>query len=136
MAKAVKTKLFSFTVPNTIGQLATTSGLVGAEKVGINAFCAVDAGKTAEFLLLTDKNKKAAKALATLGVEIKEEEAVKVELANKPGRLAKVLAKLADGGININRSWATAFRGKTAFCVLMTSDDEKAISLINSKKKG
>jgi hypothetical protein len=134
MAKATKTQVLSFTVPNKIGQLAAASGLVAEEKVGITAFCATDAGDKAEFLLLTDKNTKAVNALASLGVEIKEQEAVRVDLTNKPGRLSKVLKKLAEGGINIHRSWATAFKGKTAVCVLMTSDDEKSISLVNSKK--
>jgi hypothetical protein len=134
MAKAKKTKLLSFTLPNKVGQLAAAGDLIAAEKLDITAFCAKDAGNTAEFLLLTDKNAKAKKALAPLGVEIKEEDAVIVRLANKPGRLQKVAKKLAEAQINIHASWATALSGKTAACIMMTSDDAKAVASINAKK--
>ena len=104
-------------------------------KLEITALCAMDAGAAAEFLLVSDSAAKARKALASLGVEIREEEAVRIDLTNKPGRLYKVTRKLADAGINIRRSWATAFGGKTASCVLMTSDDAKAVSIVNAKKR-
>jgi hypothetical protein len=133
MAKASRVKLLSFTVPNTVGQLAAASELIAGAKLEITAFCALDAGNTAEFLLATDRNAKAKKALAPLGVEIREEEAVRIELANKPGRLHKTAKKLAAAGINIRLSWATAFGGKTAYCVLMTSDDAKTVALVNAK---
>jgi hypothetical protein len=56
-------------------------------------------------------------------------------MANEPGRLHKVAKKLGDAGINIQSSWATAFTGKTARGVFITSDDAKALTAINKKKK-
>ena len=135
MAKASKIKALSFSLPNTVGQLARASELVAGAKLEITALCAMDAGTAAEFLLVSDSAAKAKKALAPLGVEIREEEAVRIDLTNKPGRLHKVIKKLADDGINIRRSWATAFGGKTASCVLMTSDDAKTVSIVNAKKR-
>jgi len=135
MAKATKTKILSFTLPNKVGQLAAAAELVSAAKLQVTAFCAADMGNSAEFLVLTDKNVKAAKALASLGVEIKEEDVLAVQMSNKPGRLAKMARKLADAGVNIRRSWATAYSGKTATCVIQTSDDAKALAALKPKKK-
>ena len=134
MAKTTKAKLLSFTLPNKLGQLAAVSEALAAAKLQITAFSGSDVGNNAEFLLLVDKTGRAQKALASLGVELKEEDAIAVQLTNKPGRLAKVAKKLADAKINIRRSWATAFSGKTATCIMQTSDDPKAITVIKGKK--
>jgi hypothetical protein len=134
MAKAKKAKLVSFNLPNKVGQLAAASELIAGAKLDITAFYAVDAGANAEFMVFTEKNSKAKKALAALGVEVKEQDAVCVEIPNKPGRFHRVLKKIAEAGINIRLSWATAFSGKTATVVLMTSDDAKTISTVNAKK--
>jgi hypothetical protein len=73
---------------------------------------------------------KAKKALTPLGVEMKESDALCVEMPNKSGRLHKVAKKLAEAGVNIHSSWGTAFTGKTASCVLITSDDKKAVAAL------
>ena len=114
--------------------MAAASELIAGAKLDISAFCATDAGPNAEFMLFTGKNAKAKKALAPLGAEVKEQDAVCVEIPNKPGRLHKVVKKIAEAGINVRFSWATAFSGKTATVVLLTSDDAKTIATINAKK--
>jgi hypothetical protein len=43
---------------------------------------------------------------------------ISFSLPNKVGQLAKA-------GINITSSWATAFTGKTASCILMTAINRK-----------
>jgi hypothetical protein len=134
MAKAKKAKLLSFTLPNKVGQLAAASELIAGAKLDISAFCAIDAGQRAEFMVFTGKIPKAKVALAPLGVEIKEQDAVCVDIPNKTGRFYKVVKKVAEAGINIKFSWGTAFTGKTATVVLMTSDDAKTIATINAKK--
>ena len=135
MAKATSVKLVSFTLPNKAGQLAAVSELLADARLSIQAFSASDSGATAEFTIAVKNAVKAKKALAPLGVEIKEQSAVCVEMANEPGRLHKVTKKLADAGINIQSSWATAFTGKTARGVFVTSDDAKALTAVNKKKK-
>ena len=134
MAKAKTIKLLSFTLPNKVGQLAAVSELIAGAKAGIQAIHAAEAGANAGFTLAVKNTAKATKALAPLGVEIKEIEAICVEMPNKPGRLLKVSKKLAEAGISIHSSWATAFGGKTASCVLLTSDDKKALAALKGKK--
>ena len=134
MAKATKVKLLSFTLPNKVGQLAAVTELISGAKLDIKGFHAVDAGASAEFSIAVKNTAKATKALAPLGVQTKEEDALCVEMPNKPGRLQKVARKLADAGVNIRSSWGTAYTGKTASCVLVTSDDKKAIAALEKKK--
>lgn len=133
MAKAKKVKQLSFSLPNKVGQLAAVTELISGVKANIEAFNARAGGSSAEFQFVTESGAKVKKALASLGVEIREEEAVCVELANKPGRLQKVARKLAEAGVDIRTSWATSFSGKTSACVLTTSDNAKAIGAINKK---
>ena len=134
MAKAKIVKLISFTLPNKVGQLASVGELLSGAKLSIVALRASDSGANAGFTIAVKNAAKAAKALAPLGVEIKEQEALCVEMPNKPGRLERAAKKLAEAGINIHSSWATAFTGKTASCILMTSDDKKALAALNKKK--
>jgi hypothetical protein len=61
---------------------------------------------------------------------MKETDALCIEVPNKAGRLHKVAKKIAEAGVNIESSWATAFTGKTASCVMVTSDDKKAIAAL------
>jgi len=131
MAKAKKVKLISFALPNKVGQLATVAELVAGAKLDIKGFQAVEAGESAEFKLAVKNTAKAAKALGPLGVQTKEEDALCVQMVNKQGRLQRVARKLADAGVNIRSSWATAFTGKTATCILLTSDDKKAIATLS-----
>ncbi len=89
MAKARKTKQISFTIPNKIGLLSEIATAIAGAKVNIGAICAYGMENTAYFMLTTDSNAKAKKAIAALGFGIEEEDVVEVEMANKPGELQK-----------------------------------------------
>ncbi|MGO9409689.1 MAG: hypothetical protein ACLQCB_02935 [Spirochaetia bacterium] len=130
MAKAKKVTLISFTLPNKVGQLAAVTELIAGAKLDVQGFQAVEAGASAEFRLAVKNTAKAVKALGPLGVQTKEESALRVQMVNKRGRLQRVARKLADAGVNVRSSWATAFAGKTATCIFLTSDDAKAIAAL------
>jgi len=130
MAKSKIVRQLSFTLPNKVGQLAAVSELIGAADVNIEAILALEAGANAEFRIITGKNAKVKKALLPLGVEIREEDVVHVQMLNKAGRLRKVAKKLAEAGVNVSRAWATGFGGKSAALILQTSDDKKALGAL------
>jgi hypothetical protein len=130
MAKATPMKLISFTLPNKIGQLAAVTELLGEGDVSITALRATESGAHAEFVLAMKNIVKAKKVLTPLGVEMKEQDALCIEMPNKAGRFHKVARKLAVAGVNIQSTWATAFTGKTASCIMVTSDDKKAIAAL------
>ena len=135
MSKAKPVKLLSFTLPNKVGQLAAATTLLSTADTNLQAFSATDTGAQASFTLAVKNPAKARKTLAPLGVEIKDQDALCIEMPNKAGRLQKVAKKLADAGVNITSSWGTAYTGKTASCILVTSDDKKALAALAKKGK-
>jgi hypothetical protein len=131
MAKAKKSKQLSFTMTNKVGLLSEVSRAIASAKVNITAICAYEMENEAEFMLITQGNKKVKKALSPLKVKIEEEDIITVEMPNKVGELQKVAKKISDGGIDINYMYGTAGTGKSSICVFKTSDDKKAIKVIN-----
>lgn len=131
MSKARRVKEISFTKPNKVGLLSEITTAISGAKVNITAICAYAMENAAYFMLITDSNAKAKKALAPLGVGIAEKDVVEVEMANRPGELQKVAKRITDAGIDIEYMYGTARGGKTAACIFKTSDDQKAIKVIN-----
>ncbi len=131
MGKAKKVKQLSFMMPDRAGLLLEITAVLAAVKVNVSALCAYGMQGEANFMLTTDSNAKAKKALASLDVEVKEDDVFAVEMSDKPGELQKVAKRLADAGINILYMYGTTATGRTATCIFATSDDAKAIKLIN-----
>jgi hypothetical protein len=131
MGKAVKTKLLSFSMDDRPGLLADVTTRLAGAKVNITAICAYAWDDTAYFDMTTENNAKAKKALAGLGVAIEEEDVISVEMANKTGELQKAAKIIADAGINISYMYGTTSTGRTSTCLFSTSDNKKAMKLIN-----
>ncbi len=130
MAKAKKVKQLSFIMPNRVGLLSELSMAIAKAKVNINAICAYEMEYKAYFMMITDSNAKAKKALAPLGAWVQEEDVIAVEIPNKVGELQKVGKKIANAGIDIRYMYGTAGTGKSSICVFKTEDDKKAIRVI------
>ncbi|MEK6690406.1 MAG: ACT domain-containing protein [Nitrospirota bacterium] len=133
MAKAKKAKQCSFTLQNRAGLLSEVTTALARAKVNINAICAYEWEEKAVFMLSTDSPAKTKRVLAPLGIEIKEEDVVAVEMSNKVGELQKVAKRVGDAGMNINYIFGTTSAGKSSICILKTEDDKRAIGLINKK---
>lgn len=131
MAKATKSRQISFFIPDRAGLLSEVTAAIESVKVNITAVCAYAMENTAHFMLTTDNNAKAKKALAPLRAKIKEDDVVTVEMPNKVGELHKVAKKIADAGIYISYMYGTTATGKSSTCIFKTSDDKKAIRVIN-----
>lgn len=132
MAKARKLKQLSFIIPNKAGLLSEVTAAISGARVNINSVCAYEMENNAYFMLATDSNAKAKKALTKRVAEIKEEDVVGVEMPNKAGELQKVAKRIADAGINIYYVYGTAGTGKSSTCIFKTADDKKVIKLINT----
>jgi hypothetical protein len=132
MAKVKTVTILGFTLPDKVGQLAAVTSLLGDAGVNLAAIRAAGAGPNAEFLVAVKKTGKAKKALAELGVDLKESEALCIEIPNRAGRLHKAAKKLAEAGVDIRWVWGTAFTGKTAGCIVSTSDDRAAIAALKA----
>ncbi len=131
MAKAKMSKQLSFSLANRVGLLSKVSIALADANVNVNAICAYAMGKKAYFMLITDKNAQAKKALSKLKRNFEEEDVVSVDMPNRAGELKKVAKKIADADIDIIYMYGTAGVGKSAICVFKTIDDKKAIRVIN-----
>jgi len=131
MAKARKERLLSFSMQDKPGLLSEITMRLSKAKVNISAACAYAWDDTAYFDMTTDSNAKAKKALKNLKLEFEEEEVIVVEMPNKVGELGKVAKAIADAGINIGYMYGTTSTGKTSTCLFSTSDNKKALKLIN-----
>ena len=131
MAKAKRVKQLSFMMPDRVGLLSEITSKLADVKVNISNICAYGMQGEANFMLTSDSNAKAKKALAPLTAEIKEYDVFVVEMPNKPGELQKVDKKLADAKIDILYMYGTTVSGRSATCIFTTSDDAKAVKLIN-----
>jgi hypothetical protein len=131
MAKAKKLKQLFFMMPDKAGQLAVVTDALLKAKVNISNVCAYGMQGEATFMMTADSNAKAKKALAGLDVQIKEYDVIEAEMPNKAGELQKIAKKLADAEINIVYLYGTTTAGRSATCIFMTTDNGKAIKLIN-----
>jgi hypothetical protein len=127
MAQVVQ--MLKITVADAVGKLAEGAEVLKAAGINILAACAWVEGDKGHMLLQTDDNAKAAEALAP-GVESSETAtAVAVTVPNQPGALSGGAAALAQAGIHVSVCFATT-AGSEATIVMMTSDNEKAASLL------
>jgi hypothetical protein len=131
MAKATKAKLLSFSMKDRPGLLSEVTSLLAGAKVNITAICAYAMDKTAFFDMTTENNAKAKKALAAMGLKIQEDDVIAVEMPNKAGELDKVAKVISGAGINITYMYGTTSAGRLSTCLFSTSDDRKALRLIN-----
>ncbi len=131
MAKAVKKNLISFDMKDRPGLLSEVTAALAQAKVNITAICAYAWDNTAYFDMTTDSNAKTKKALAKLKLKCEEENVLSVEMPNRVGELRKVAKIIADAGINITYMYGTSSAGKTSTAIISTSDNSKAMRLIN-----
>ncbi len=131
MAKAKKVKQLNFGMPDKPGLLSEVTAAIAAAKVNISSICAYGMEGKAFFMIVTDSNAKAKKALSKLGLKADEEDVFAVEMPNKSGELQKIARKIADAGINIIYMYGTASAGKSSTCIFSSSDNAKAVKVIN-----
>lgn len=131
MAKAKKAKQLFFMIPDKAGLLDMVTAALAAAKVNISAICAYGMDRKANFMMTTDSNARAKKVLAKHKIRAREYDVFVVDMTNKPGELQKVANSIGKARINIKYMYGTTGVGRSATCVFSTSNDAKAIRLIN-----
>jgi hypothetical protein len=131
MSKAIKARQLSFAMADSPGLLSEVTSLIAGAKVNLTSICAYAMDGKAYFMMTADGNAKAKRALAPLGVAIEEDDVVSVEMPNRAGELHKAARKIAEAGINISYMYATAGTGRASTGIFATSDNKKAIRVLN-----
>src|SRR4030042_828247 len=130
MAKAMKMKQLSFSLPNRIGLLSELSSFLTAAKINIEAICAYGMGEEGYFMIVTDNNTKAKKVISQMGAEVKVEEVIAAEVPNKVGQLREVAKKISDAGVDIHYVYGSPVKGKMTL-IFKTADDKKALKALS-----
>jgi hypothetical protein len=114
--------------PGTLAQLCSTLRDAG---VNISAVVASEIRGRGKVRLLVDSPDKAKDALKAAKIRFSEEEAIAIELDNKPGALGEVAEKLAQARINIRYAYATTSEGSAKATVVMAVPDvAKALGIL------
>ena len=96
---------------NKPGNLAKITGAVGSAGVNITGLHASDSkGRSAVRMLVSDAARARA-ALRRAGFRVTNEAVVILNVADKPGTLARAAAKLAKARVNVAYAYATVARG-------------------------
>jgi hypothetical protein len=120
MAKA---KQITAWVESTPGQLGRIAKALGDAKVNVTAFTAYGTGGESPIRMQVSSPVKAKKILRGLGLRVTEEEVLRVTLADKPGVLGEVGARLGKAGINADYAYGSVAKGsRKADVVLGVSD--------------
>jgi hypothetical protein len=121
-----KTKQLSVTVDNKPGAVAEIVRTLGNAKVNILALAAWVEGQSGTVQVIVEDARRAKKALDDARIAYREGAIDQVELANKPGALAKTLDQLASKGVNLNAIYATATKGGKKAVVVYSVTTEAA----------
>jgi hypothetical protein len=130
MAKAMKVRQISFSLPSKIGLLSEVSALITAAKINIEAICAYEMDEQGFFMLMTDNPAKTKKIVSHMGAEVSVEDVIAVEMPNRIGELQKVAKKISDAGIDITYIYGSPVKGKMTV-ILTTANDKKALKVLN-----
>lgn len=112
------------------GVLAQLTGALAGAGVNIQGISAPEVAGKGKIRVVVDDIEKARAALKEAKLRAGEEEALAVTLENRPGTLARVAQKLAQGKVNIKCAYATTYGGGPATLILTVSNVDKALALL------
>ncbi len=120
---------------NKIGRLAEITQILGNKEINIRALAIADTTEFGILRMIVDRPQKAYEALEERGFTVSPTEVVVVEVEDKPGGLAQVMAILGKEGINVEYLYAfVAPRGRGALVVLKIEEKKATVDLLQEKK--
>ncbi len=127
----MKVKQISIFLENKAGRLAEVTRILGEGQVNIRALSLADTTDFGILRLIVNDNTRALKILKDNGFTVGETEVIAVEVPDRPGGLAGILAILADRGMNVEYMYAFVERsGENAIIIFRFDDIDAAISLL------
>jgi hypothetical protein len=128
MPKVTQLVVTSENKPGALAQIAAT---LAQAKVNITAALAPEVAGKAKLRFVVDKPDQAQEALKAAKIRCSQEEAVAVNLANKPGALAQATQKLAQAKVNVKYAYATLpASARQATVILGVSNVAKALKAL------
>jgi hypothetical protein len=127
-----KTTQLTLTLESKPGVLARICRALADAGVNITALCAAEAAGRGKIRMVVTDPARAKEALKAAKLRCGEEPALTLTLEDRPGVLARVAEKLAQGRINIKCAYATTAGTGSATVILSVSNADKAQALLGS----
>ena len=122
-------------IENKPGRLQEITRVLGGAGIDLRTLSIADTNDFGILRAITSDNKKAAKALRDKGFTVTTNNLICVEVPDKPGGLASVLAILDDAQIGVEYLYSFAHTNdKRAVILFRAEDDAKAAGVL--KKSG
>lgn len=125
-----KTTQLSLTLESKPGVLAGVARVLAGAGVNITALSAEAVSGKGKIRLIVSDPARAKGALQAAKYRVAEEPALTFTLEDRPGALAGVAEKLAQGKVNIKSAYATTAGSGRALVVLTAANLDKAESLL------
>jgi len=123
-------KEFRVFVANRPGELARVTEALAAHAVNIRAI-ASETRNAASFLrVVTNDTQTTEKALRLAGLKFETSEIMTVDLADRPGELAKVARRLARAGINVHSIYLLGSKTGHTEVAMVVDDVGKATAAL------
>ncbi|MFB0566884.1 MAG: hypothetical protein ACETWK_14555 [Candidatus Aminicenantaceae bacterium] len=130
MQKVKKETELHIIARNETGILGRILGTLANAGINLRAMCTYSEKDRCNFLLITSNNKKAEKALKTLGYKVSTSEVVTVQIGDRIGAGAEIGVLLANAVIDIDYCYGTSPGLGEALLVFKTSDNNKAVETL------
>lgn len=130
----MKVEQISVFLENKAGRLAEVTRILGETGVNIRALSLADTTDFGILRLIVDRFDDAREVLKSRGFTVGKTEVVAIEVPDRPGGLASVLAVLAEAGINVEYMYAfVQHSGKNAVIIFRFDNLDEAIHLLQKE---
>ena len=116
-AEVIAVKEFSFTIGNCPGSLVEIAEALGKEHVNIEGIAGATVLEEGVICLVTDDPGKTRKVLQAANVDFEENEALVLDLTNRPGELATLLGRMSREKINVLSVYAAVEKNQVILTV-------------------
>ena len=128
------TEQLSVFLENRAGRLAEVTHALAEAGVNIRALSLADTAEFGILRLIVSDPQKACDALKAAGCTVSITNVLAVQIDDQPGGLAKIMAALSDGSINVEYIYAFITQIKQhASVILKTSEPERATEILQSQ---
>lgn len=129
----MKLQQLSIFLENKSGRLAEVTSLLGKAGVNIRALTLADTADFGILRLIVSDNARAEKVLKENGFTVGTTDVVAIEVPDRPGGLAEVLASLGKAGINVEYMYAFVEKhSDNAIVIFRFDESQKAIALLQA----
>lgn len=131
----MKLKQISVSIENSQKRLYDITNAIGKADINLRAMNLVDTGDFGLLRLLVSDVPAARRIMMQMQMPARVDDVVAVEIADKPGSLAKLLKHLLDADVKVLYTYAlTEFSPGTAVMIFRFNDNDKAIKVLQDNE--